>query len=68
MSIYHFFNNGWARYQKQGKMYSDNFITSFKDDIFEMFERREHDKGKKITSEIMEVDLLIIYFFDYDIP
>ena len=49
-------------------MYSDNFITSFKDDIFEMFERREHDKGKKITSEIMEVDLLIIYFFDYDIP
>ena len=49
-------------------MYGDNFITHFKDDIAEMFERRERDKGEKITAEIMEVDPKRIYPDDYDLP
>ena len=44
-SISHSFNRGWVRRQNQGKMYGDNFITCFKDDIDEIFERIKRDKG-----------------------
>ena len=38
-------------------MYGDNLITSFKDNIYDMFERGDIEKGENITAEIMEVDL-----------
>ena len=41
------------RRQKKGKMYGDNFITHFKDDIAGIFERGERDKGAKMTAEII---------------
>ena len=39
--------------KKKGKMYGDNFITHFKDDIAGIFERGERDKGAKMTAEII---------------
>ena len=46
-SISHSFDRGWACRQKQGNMYGDNFVTSFKDDISDIFERRYCDYGEK---------------------
>ena len=57
LSILNSFNRGWAHRQNQGKMYGDNFITSFKDDIYDMFERGDIEMGENITAEIMDVDL-----------
>ena len=54
LSISHLFNDGWAHCQKQGKIYGDNFVTHFKEDIDEMFENGEHDKGAKETTEICQ--------------
>ena len=68
MSISHSFNIGWEYLQKQGKMYDDNFFTRFKDNISEMFERGECDKGAKITADIVELDLQKIYPDDYTLP
>ena len=44
-SILHLFNRGWVCRQNQGRLYGDNFITHFKDNIAEMFERIEHYKS-----------------------
>ena len=55
--ISHSFNRCLARHCKQGKMYGDNFIARFKDNISDMFKRGEHDKGTNMTAEIMEVEL-----------
>ena len=49
-------------------MYGDNFITNFKEDIDEMFECKDHDKGANITADIMDIDLRRKYSDDYTLP
>ena len=49
-------------------MDGDIFVTLFKDNIAEMFEHGERNKGEKITAEIMEVVMQIIYPDNYDLP
>ena len=68
LSILHWINPWWERRQNQGKMYGDFLITCFKDNISDMLEHREHEKGENIMEDIMEVELHIRYPDHYDIP
>ena len=68
LSILHSFNHRWARCKKQGKSYGDTLITQFMEDICEVFERGERDKGAKMTSGIIEVGLQRIYPDYYALP
>ena len=38
-------------------MYHDTWIKRTKENIYEIFEHKECDKGAKITADIMEVDM-----------
>ena len=53
LSILNSFNNIWDRRKKKGNTYGDNFITRFKDDIYETFERGGCEKGENMTAYIM---------------
>ena len=41
---------------------------NFKDNIDEIFERGEREKGSNMTAEIMELDIHRIYIDDCDLP
>ena len=64
ISTSHPFNHRWEILQHQDKMYGDTFITHLNNNIDEVFERRERDKGEKIIEEIMEVKLQSRYIDD----
>ena len=51
-----------------GKMYGDNFNTRFKDNIADIFECGDCDKGANMTAEITEVELYKRYPDDYALP
>ena len=53
LSVFYRFNRGWAHCQNQGKSCGDIFVALLKDDFAEMSKFVEHDKGSKMTDDIM---------------
>ena len=57
-----------GKFTKQGMIYGDTFNTHFKNDIAEMSEFGDCNKGANMTVDIMEVDLYIRYPDYYSLP